>query len=268
MYNAVEIKDAFKIKAIYSAFNQTRKKDYYFRGERHKLWELVIVCEGKLGVTAGSDAFILSKGQAIIHEPWEFHRVWGEGIDSRIIIFTFHAENMPEYTSNIFEIEDLDIPDNIIDKIYSAFKGTGSKVTKIVEENTIECQIAIKELEIFILKTIRSNFRKSDSKKTRTAKNYAIIINTLENNLDKNLTVDDIAKLCNMSKVNLEKTFARYAGKGVISYFNEMKINTAVPMLKSSMSIKEISEILGFANQNYFCTVFKRIKGKAPTYYR
>lgn len=38
-------------------------------------------------------------------------------------------------------------------------------------------------------------------------------------------------------------------------------------MLKSGMSVKETAAALGFANQNYFSTVFKRITGSAPTKY-
>jgi len=71
-----------------------------------------------------------------------------------------------------------------------------------------------------------------------------------------------------MSKSNLSKIFLKYSGMGVISYYNQMKINYAIPMLKGNMSVKEVAEKLGFENQNYFCTVFKKIKGKAPSHYR
>ena len=55
---------------------------------------------------------------------------------------------------------------------------------------------------------------------------------------------------------------------GVIAYFNRMKINYAILMLKGNMSIKEVAEKLDFDNHNYFCSVFKKIKGTVPSLYK
>ena len=71
-----------------------------------------------------------------------------------------------------------------------------------------------------------------------------------------------------MSEVNLKKTFSKYLNIGVINYYNNLKINSAMTMLKDGMTVRETAEALGFANQNYFSTVFKRITGRTPSNYR
>ena len=81
----------------------------------------------------------------------------------------------------------------------------------------------------------------------------------------QNAQVDEIAALCSMSTPNLAKTFSRYTGMGVMSYFNSLKMSKAVELLKSGVSIKETSARLGFLNQNYFSTVFKRTMGLSPS---
>ena len=267
MYKEVDMTSHFKIKSLYSIFKDKNESDYYFGGERHKLWEFVTVTDGKIGVTADNDAFILKAGRGIIHEPWEFHRLWSEGVENEIIVFTFTAENLPSYSSKLFEIKDTGKLINIVDEIRTVFKTEGGHITEPKEGLELKCQIAVKKLEIFLLETLSENSATFEIKRTKAEKNYAKIVNILENNLDKNLSIDDIATLCNMSKVNVSKIFSRYSGMGVIAYYNQLKINYAVPMLKSNMSIKQIAEALGFENQNYFCTVFKRIKGKSPSKY-
>ena len=268
MYKDIDLSSHLKFKTIYSVFKQRIPSNYYYDGERHKMWEFVIVTDGKIGVTAGCDALILKKGQAIIHEPWEFHRIWGEECEAEFIIFTFTADTMPTYTSKIFDVEDIEKIDSIVNEIISVYAFKGHHITHPLKDCEIKCQIAIKKLEIFLLETISQKAITEEINLNKTARSYAMTVNLLENNLDKNLSLDEIARLCNMSKSNLSKIFLKYSGMGVISYYNQMKINYSISMLKSNMSIKEISEKLGFENQNYFCTVFKKIKGKAPSHYR
>ena len=90
----------------------------------------------------------------------------------------------------------------------------------------------------------------------------------LENNIDKRLSVSDIARLANMSEINLKKTFSKYAGTGVMAYFTELKINTAISLIKSGASVKECAMSLGFDNQNYFSATFKRVTEKRPSEYK
>ena len=108
MFGYVNTEDIFKIDVLYTAFDERQEKSYYFGGEYHNFWEIVIVTDGELGITAGSDVFMLKKGQAVIHEPMEFHRLWNEGkVQTEYISFSFKAKGVPKISSNIFEIQDL-----------------------------------------------------------------------------------------------------------------------------------------------------------------
>ena len=98
--------------------------------------------------------------------------------------------------------------------------------------------------------------------------NYKKIINVLKKKKEKNLSVGEIADLCNMSEINLKKTFSKFSGMGVMAYFNKMKIESAQNLIKNGMTVQETANMLGFSNQNYFSTVFKRITGKSPTFYK
>ena len=94
------------------------------------------------------------------------------------------------------------------------------------------------------------------------------ILSVLEQNIYRKLTISQIAKLCNMSESNLKKVFNKYAAKGIMNYFNTIKIKKAAQCIGSGMSIKETACLLGFSDQNYFSTVFKRVMGVSPAKYK
>ena len=96
------------------------------------------------------------------------------------------------------------------------------------------------------------------------AENYSAIIKTLNEHISDRLNVCEIARLCNMSEIGLQKTFSKFAGMGVMEYFNRLKCNRAQVLLKEGLTVKETALSLGFCDQNYFSTVFKRIMGKPP----
>lgn len=268
MYKAVEVEKVFEIEKIYTAFGKKYGINYYFEGESHDFWEIVMVAEGEIGVTAGSDLFMLKKGQAIIHEPMEFHRLWSEGSTCpEIIVFSFDAKNVPAYSSKIFEFSDVTKPKMILEEIRHNFNFRDYSAGGPVRDRA-GSQVALKKLEIFLIEALSQKLAEGVNVKSRTAENYRAIVTLLESSIDKNLSVSEIAKMCNMSEINLKKTFSKYSGLGVIKYFNQMKVTAGIEMIKNGKSVAETAESLGFVNQNYFSTVFRRIAGNPPSYYK
>jgi AraC-like DNA-binding protein len=265
----VNLPDVFRIQSIYTAFERFYDYNYQFRGERHNFWELVIVMDGQIGVTANTEVFTLSKGQAILHEPMEFHRLWNvENQCTTIIVFSFKAESVPNYHSKTFEIQDINAAKNVLRRIQSAFCFENRNLIGIKDGSITKSQIALKYLETFVLELFNQQMEVRIPTSSRSMKNYTTIVNILESNVDQNLDIAEIARLCNMSEINLKQTFSKYAGMGIKNYFNRLKVNAAIPMIQNGATVQEVSDSLGFSSPNYFSTVFKRITGHVPSYYR
>lgn len=267
MYGCTEMEHTFRIKTLYTAFDEWIESGYFFVGERHNFWELVVAAEGQVGITAGEDAWVLEAGQAVLHPPMEFHRIWYPGSPGRIIVFSFGAEGMPPEAAGSYRASELQKPQWLLEELRRCFLLEGISVTGLRKEE-IDAQLLLKRWEVFLLELMRQKASLHREVKSRTAKNYATIVRVLENNVHRSLSVEEIAELCSMSPVSVKQTFSRYSGMGIMNYYNRLKIQTALPMLQSGTSVQETASVLGFSSQNYFCTVFRRIMGMSPTQYK
>lgn len=112
--------------------------------------------------------------------------------------------------------------------------------------------------------------RSSANQKTVTSseRQYLDIIRVMKKNLDKMLSLEELAALCNMSASNLKKIFHGLSDVGASKFFLRMKLRRAMEMLDNGTSVKEAGLSIGFTDMNYFSTVFKRETGITPSEYR
>lgn len=87
-------------------------------------------------------------------------------------------------------------------------------------------------------------------------------------NLNKKLTLNEVAAAFSFSPNYLSQLFAKYCEGGFVGYITETKITIAKQLLtQTNKKIYEISDELGFENAFYFSKVFKKITGKSPRDY-
>ena len=94
----------------------------------------------------------------------------------------------------------------------------------------------------------------------------SIITDNLSN---EELNITFITTQMGMSRASLYNKMSKITGMGVNDYVNHIRIDRAVQLLlNSGLSIKEISQEVGFAYPRYFSTTFKQIKGMTPTQFK
>jgi AraC-like DNA-binding protein len=70
----------------------------------------------------------------------------------------------------------------------------------------------------------------------------------------------------NVSEDYLTRIFRKELGLSPWDYLNRYRIYLATILLKeSTLTINEVASQTGFQDQAYFCRVFRKIKGCAPT---
>lgn len=94
-------------------------------------------------------------------------------------------------------------------------------------------------------------------------------IKYINNNYDKNISLDDVAKETNMSYHYFSKFFKESLGKNFVDYLTELRIDKSKELLKKeNISIKEVCYKIGYSDPNYFSKIFKKITGMTPTEYK
>lgn len=127
-------------------------------------------------------------------------------------------------------------------------------------ESIQEINAWIKKTENGIYKYIQNQSKDQNNKLISMAKK-----NIMEN-LDKVITLHDVASQLNISSGYLSTIFKQYTGVSFIDYVTELKIGEAKRLLKeSNYKIYEIAQMTGYENAYYFSKVFKKVTGMTPS---
>lgn len=90
----------------------------------------------------------------------------------------------------------------------------------------------------------------------------------IEEHYGENIMLDDIASYLEVSSFYLSKLFKKATGRNFTDLLAEKRVEKAKTLLRSQMSVKEITFAVGFNSQNYFTKVFKKYCGITPTEYK
>ena len=87
----------------------------------------------------------------------------------------------------------------------------------------------------------------------------------IEENYQKAFSVKSLAELCHISESGFFKLFKSVTGVTPITYKHNIMIQHAIDMISNtSLSIEEISGLVGFPSSNYFRKVFADMTGTTP----
>jgi AraC-like DNA-binding protein len=92
-----------------------------------------------------------------------------------------------------------------------------------------------------------------------------LVRNTVESNLEKPLTKDELVKLSGMNELKLRRIFTQVFGKGIYEYYNHLRMQKAARLLsQKGLSVSEVGYQLGFSNLSYFGRLFEKHFGLKP----
>ena len=126
-------------------------------------------------------------------------------------------------------------------------------------EEIVEWMLRLQKGLCVILEARKKNY------KNRTIENVQKYI---ESNLEKKLSLNEVAALFGFSPNYLSQLFTKYAGISFVEYITEVKMSAAKGMMaQGNVKIYEIADKLGFENAFYFSKVFKKVEGISPREY-
>ncbi len=182
-------------------------------------------------------------------DPWVkvFFNVQGTGVSSMLKMFEFKDQVLfhgCEELSPIFE---------------AFFQKTKEAVP--IEEIMEECSCLYLKL-LMRLYNQSQNFTK-DSLEIQMLKDF------IELNIDRELTIAEMSAAIYRSRDYVNKLVKRFYNVSLYAYYIDLRIEKAKALLQhTSLTIREVSERLGYQNSQYFAKQFRHITGVTPSYYR
>ena len=260
-------------------------KDFVFGGESHDFWEFAYIDKGSVIFTADNREFLLKGGEIVFHKPNEFHKLVANHTPPNVSVVSFvcNSPSMKYFENKIFKLSgrERNILSALIDEGLSVFEPLSATppIMGMKEKTTFPLaarQMTFNLLEQFLVALLRRSddviYRESRSiskieKSDYPDEIYRILL-FLEENVEKTLTVAEIAERFHMSENALKKNFSKYVHYGVIAKFNDMKIQHAKILIRGlNLNFTEIAEVLGFSSVHYFSRFFKIKTGMTPSEY-
>jgi two-component system response regulator YesN len=111
--------------------------------------------------------------------------------------------------------------------------------------------------------------RESDEKSGFKSRLVYNVEKYITDNTRRSLTLAEIAEKHYISVPYLCSVFKKETKRTVATFILKAKMDDAKEMLKDRrLKLKDIAELLGYQNANYFTKVFKQSEGVTPSAYR
>ncbi|AST57927.1 response regulator containing CheY-like receiver domain and AraC-type DNA-binding domain [Thermoanaerobacterium thermosaccharolyticum] len=95
------------------------------------------------------------------------------------------------------------------------------------------------------------------------------VIRYIDENYNKNITLEDVAKYIHLSPQYFSRYFKKTMNMNFIDYISKIRINYSKKLLsETDLSINSIALKVGYLDPSYFCKVFKKIEGTSPHNFR
>ena len=117
-----------------------------------------------------------------------------------------------------------------------------------------------------ILTEVRENDISISGEKAENIRTLKTVLEYIDNNLHKNITVREIAEIHFMSEKYFITYFKKYTGTTPFKYISSLKLKKAFEYIGAKgYSVKHTSELLGYSDQYVFSKAFKRKYGFSPS---
>ena len=135
----------------------------------------------------------------------------------------------------------------------------------------VGCKALFLELLYYIARQFRDveSIRSEMIFQTAQAAKLALVLELVEANYSRVITLKEAASLAKMSVSQFVRLFKRVAGTSFVTYLTHVRLSRAIRLLKEScLTIAQVACEVGFSDQSYFDRRFKEAFGQTPRDFR
>lgn len=276
------LEDVITVSKLVTIYYFEYKKAYSSRGESHDFWEINYVDRGNITVICNETEYKLSQGDLIALAPNQFHILRSDSVNpSNVFIISFEAQTaMPELLSGVFHLTDKlrEHLDALAQASQNAFLlpmpyGQIQLLEPKINASLGSQQLVKLRLEELLIRLMHEtlSIQNTDSVQVFTSKSQfdnciaKQILEILRQHIYGQLTLEEVSKSLGYGKTYLSSIFKNIYGTSIISRYIQLKIEEAQYLLREdSLTITEISDLLGFSSPQYFSKRFSQAVGMSP----
>lgn len=241
---------------------------HYRKREEGCKSNILIYCVAGNGfIKAGEERKTISKGD-ILFIPSNLPHIYGSLADKSWDIYWVHfaGDNTEAYFDNgtddviisSLDIEKFPLVFKLFNNLIQTFNRGFTQKNLIYGAQTLGHLLAV----IYFSDDVKNHIDKHTDYVENT-------IDYMQDNIDKNIKLKELAEFNNLSKSQLTNVFKEKTDYSPIDFFIHLKIKKACQLLDlTDLTIKEISQKLNYSDQYYFSRIFKKIMDLPPTEYR
>ena len=257
-----------KIQWIQSMSMERKRTVSGVKKHKHYCFEVHFVLSGEIIYEdVNGKVYTLKEGEGIIFAPESPHKV----IDASRDMIKMSISFLPDKTSFLYigmsklKAHKFSMSQGMIynfDEILSETDRKSVFSSMLIKNHIFDiiCRIA-RSAEISELES--SEQYMGDTVVIAFAKQY------IEDNKNIFLTCQDVADQCHFNVKYLNRIFKEKTGMTLLTFIHKKKTEEAERLLsETDYSLEKISQKLGFANEYYFNSFFKRCNGMSPGLFR
>ena len=225
------------------------------------------VLEGEVILFVDSRYYTVKAGQMAFLPRGKMRKYTQVSNQFRMYEAQFYAEINGENLMSALGVNENNLVINVPDNEKMAELFVSSSHTELNKDTIYDVMASYNILNI--IKIYVETLRNKLALPERDMEIFENMINYMQENLDKPITIDELSKITHIESTYLIRKFKKAYGIPPLSYFSNIRYHKAVEMLISTNeSIENIAKSVGINDVAYFSRWFRKNCDMSPTEYR
>lgn len=247
----------------------------------HNCYEVYFFLGNNATYFIENKSFHVNTYDVIFIDKFTYHKTWYQDDETRerfVIYFNDEAlkkiedKNIIAKILNLFDKKKISFPGSfnkymlqeLNKNIYPAFSKKASTVSKLRAHFSL-LGLFLSMIDLVDRGYALENHEKYNSKEQRIAQ----VINYINSNYMKNITLDILCERFFVSKYYLCHSFKEITGVSIMDFITEKRLMEAEKLLRySNLNITNIAQAVGYNSVSYFITLFKQKYNCTPAAFR